>query len=94
MNRKVTARRGKDILDATANMVLSNRPTGRSRLASAAKWATFGAAQRPRKMRIITLKILKYYRLMSGERHQIIYLPDGTYNSARYAGQGSIDRRE
>ena len=52
MNKKAKARKGKGILDATANMVLSN----------------------------------KHNRLMSGEKHQIIYLPDGTYNPARYSG--------
>ena len=52
MNKKAKARKGKGILDATANMVLSN----------------------------------KHNRLMPGEKHQIIYLPDGTYNPARYSG--------
>ena len=55
MNKKAKARKGKGILDATANMVLSN----------------------------------KHNRLMSGEKHQIIYLPDGTYNPARYSGPGT-----
>ena len=31
----------------------------------------------------------KHNRLMPGERHQIIYLPDGTYNPARYSGPGT-----
>ena len=55
MNKKAKARKGKGILDATANMVLSN----------------------------------KHNRLMPGERHQIIYLPDGTYNPARFSGPGT-----
>ena len=55
MNKKSKARKGKGILDATANMVLSN----------------------------------KHNRLMPGERHQIIYLPDGTYNPARFSGPGT-----
>ena len=55
MNKKAEARKGKGILDATANMVLSN----------------------------------KHNRLMPGERHQIIYLPDGTYNPARFSGPGT-----
>ena len=55
MNKKAKARKGKGILDATANMVLSN----------------------------------KHNRLMPGEKHQIIYLPDGTYNPARYSGPGT-----
>ncbi len=55
MNKKNKARKGKGILDATANMVLSN----------------------------------KHNRLMPGEKHQIIYLPDGTYNPARYSGPGT-----
>ena len=60
MNKKAKARKGKGILDATANMVLSN----------------------------------KHNRLMPGERHQIIYLPDGTYNPARYSGPGTqLDTR-
>ena len=45
----------KGILDATANMVLSNKHT----------------------------------RALPNEKHQIIYLPDGTYNSARYSGPGT-----
>ncbi len=55
MNKKAKARRGKGILEATSNMVLSN----------------------------------KHNRLMPGEKHQIIYLPDGTYNPARYSGPGT-----
>ena len=53
MNKKAKARKGKGILDATANMVLSN----------------------------------KHNRQLSGEKHQIIYLPnDNTYNPAVYSG--------
>ncbi len=55
MNKKAKARKGKGILDATANMVLSN----------------------------------KHNRLMPGERHQIIYLPDGTYSPAVFSGPGT-----
>ena len=55
MNKKAKARKGKGILDATANMVLSN----------------------------------KHNRLMPGEKHQIIYLPDGTYSPARFSGPGT-----
>ena len=56
MNKKAKARKGKGILDATANMVLSN----------------------------------KHNRLMPGEKHQIIYLPnDNTYNPAVYSGAGT-----
>ena len=33
-------------------------------------------------------------RLMPGEKHQIIYLPDGTYNPARFSGPGTqLDTR-
>ncbi len=52
---KNTERIGKGILDATANMVLSN----------------------------------KHNRALPKEKHQIIYLPDGTYNPARYSGPGT-----
>ena len=31
----------------------------------------------------------KHNRLLPGERHQVIYLPDGTYNPARYSGPGT-----
>ena len=31
----------------------------------------------------------KHNRLLPGEKHQIIYLPDGTYNPARYSGPGT-----
>ena len=31
----------------------------------------------------------KHNRLIPGERHQVIYLPDGTYNPARYSGPGT-----
>jgi hypothetical protein len=55
MNKKAKARRGKGIIDATANMLLSN----------------------------------KHIRALPNEKHQIIYLPDGTYNSARYSGPGT-----
>ena len=55
MNKKAKARKGKGIIDATANMVLSN----------------------------------KHNRALPNEKHQIIYLPDGTYNSARYSGPGT-----
>ncbi len=60
MNKKAKARRGKCIIDTTANMVLSN----------------------------------KHNRLMPGQKQQIIYLPDGTYNPTRYSGPGmQLDTR-
>ena len=31
----------------------------------------------------------KHNRMMPGEHHQIIYLPDGTYNPAAYSGAGT-----
>ena len=31
----------------------------------------------------------KHNRLLPGERHQVIYLPDNTYNPARYSGPGT-----
>ena len=31
----------------------------------------------------------KHNRALPNEKHQIIYLPDGTYNSARYSGPGT-----
>ena len=31
----------------------------------------------------------KHNRLLPGEKHQIIYLPDETYNPARYSGPGT-----
>ena len=31
----------------------------------------------------------KHNRLLPGEKHQIIYLPDGTYNPARCSGPGT-----
>ena len=31
----------------------------------------------------------KHNRLLPGERHQVIYLPDGTYNPAKYSGPGT-----
>ena len=31
----------------------------------------------------------KHNRLLPGKKHQIIYLPDGTYNPARYSGPGT-----
>ena len=39
----------------------------------------------------ISNKILsnKHNIALPGERHQIIYLPDGTYNPARYSGPGT-----
>ena len=39
----------------------------------------------------ISNKVLsnKHNIALPGERHQIIYLPDGTYNSARYSGPGT-----
>ena len=39
----------------------------------------------------ISNKILsnKHNISLPGEKHQIIYLPDGTYNSARYSGPGT-----
>ncbi len=33
--------------------------------------------------------INKHNRLLPGHKHQIIYLPDGTYNSVRYSGPGT-----
>jgi len=54
--KKGRKQKGKGVLDATANMVLSN----------------------------------KHNRLIPGERHQIIYLPDGTYNPEAYSGPGKL----
>ena len=31
----------------------------------------------------------KHNRLLPGERHKVIYLPDGTYNPAKYSGPGT-----
>ena len=31
----------------------------------------------------------KHNRLLPGEKHQIIYLPDGTYNLAKFSGPGT-----
>ena len=31
----------------------------------------------------------KHNRLLPGEKHQIIYLPDGTYSPAVYSGPGT-----
>ena len=31
----------------------------------------------------------KHKKMLPGERHQMIYLPDGTYNPAAYSGPGT-----
>ncbi len=39
----------------------------------------------------ISIKVLsnKHNIALPNEKHQIIYVPDGTYNSARYSGPGT-----